>query len=335
MTKKPSLVSRFLVLINALLLFALFLIMGGYFPIKGLLPGVLVPVLSFINIGFFFYWILRMRWPFLLFLVFFLLNFQEWNRLYKFPNNAIVVADGFKVMSYNVRLFNQYNWLKETQVPLQIEQFIYAEDPDIICLQEYSSSTAPALIKYPYRYLKTAAAFGNNGVGIFSKFPLLRTGQIDFENSSNGGVYADIRYRKDTLRVYNLHLESFQLQRTDSLVDQNSSARFLNRLDGVYEKQLDQIVQWQHLENFNEYPSVICVDMNNTAFSKAYRNLRGRHVDAFEATGRGFGATYNLGGIPYRIDFIFSPSRIKVLEYTTHEVDLSDHKPISAKLNWD
>ena len=241
MTKKPSLVSRFLVLINALLLFALFLIMGGYFPIKGLLPGVLVPVLSFINIGFFFYWILRMRWPFLLFLVFFLLNFQEWNRLYKFPNNAIVVADGFKVMSYNVRLFNQYNWLKETQVPLQIEQFIYAEDPDIICLQEYSSSTAPALIKYPYRYLKTAAAFGNNGVGIFSKFPLLRTGQIDFENSSNGGVYADIRYRKDTLRVYNLHLESFQLQRTDSLVDQNSSARFLYRLDGVYEKQLDQI----------------------------------------------------------------------------------------------
>ena len=55
----------------------------------------------------------------------------------------------------------------------------------------------------------------------------------------------------------------------------------------------------------------------------------------FVETGKGFGATYSLGGIPYRIDFIFIPSRLQVLEYTTHDVLFSDHKPISAKLDWD
>ena len=335
MAKKTSLFSNFMVFFNSVLLGALFLLMGDYFSIKGLLPGVLVPVLSFVNFIFFLYWILSMRWPFLLFVVFFLLNFQEWNRLYKFPNNTIKVSEGFKIMSYNVRLFNQFKWLNEEQIPLKIEQFIQSENPDIVCLQEYSSRTSPAFKSYPYRYVRTASALGNNGVGIFSKFPLLRTGPIDFEDSANSGVYADIEYGRDTLRVYNLHLESFQLQPSDSLIDQTTSTRFLQRLDGVYQKQLNQIVQWQQVENFNAYPSLVCVDMNNTAFSKAYLNLRGRHQDAFVEAGEGFGATYSLGGIPYRIDFIFSPSRLQVLEYTTHDVLFSDHKPISAKLDWD
>ena len=121
---------------------------------------------------------------------------------------------------------------------------------------------------------------------------------------------------------------------TDSLVDQNSSARFFRRLDGVYKKQLDQVIQWQQLENFNENPSIVCVDLNNTAFSEVYRKLSQNHNDAFVEAGQGFGATYSLGGVPYRIDFILTPSKIKVLEYHTHDVKLSDHKPITATLSW-
>ena len=335
MRKKVSFVFRILLFTNIIFLLILFLMMGGYFPVQGLLPGVLVPILSFVNIGFFIFWILRMKWPFLLFVVFFLLNFQEWNRLYKFPNNAIKVSDGFTVMSFNVRLFNLYQWIDNDRIPSEIERFIYEKEPDIFCLQEYSSSRAPSFENYPYRYIKTAAALGNNGVGIFSKFPLIRTGDIDFENSSNSGIYADIKYRQDTVRVYNLHLESFQLQLSDSLVTQETSSKFIKRFEGVYQKQLSQIEQWQQIENFNEYPSLICVDMNNTAFSKAYKKLKGRHKDAFEEEGRGFGATYSIGGIPYRIDFIFSPPRLRVLEFNTHDIQLSDHLPISAKLNWD
>ena len=332
--KKTSWLRQLLLFSNLLTLTVQFLIMAGYFPVKGLLPAVMVPLLTLMNVLFFVYWILRMHWPFLLFLVFFLLNFNEWKQLYRFPNNAITVSQGFKIMSFNVRLFNQYQWLKQKNIPYAIEQFVYEKDPDILSLQEYNSDMAPPLERYPYRYIKTAAALGNNGVGIFSKFPLLQTGQIDFENTYNSGVYADIRYQQDTLRVYNLHLESFQLAATDSLVDQNSSARFFRRLDGVYKKQLDQVIQWQQLENFNENPSIVCVDLNNTAFSEVYRKLSQNHNDAFVEAGQGFGATYSLGGVPYRIDFILTPSKIKVLEYHTHDVKLSDHKPITATLSW-
>ena len=335
MAKRKSIISRTLLVINAFLLLGQSLIMSGLFPVKGLLPAVFVPLLSLFNLLLFVFWIVRLEWPFLLFLIFFLLNFQEWNLLYKFPNNAITVSNGFKVLSYNVRLFNQFNWLKKEQVPAAIEQFIYDENPDIVCLQEYSRNTAPPLRTYPFRYVKTATALGNNGVAIFSKYPLLQTGQINFENSSNSGIYADFRYKQDTLRVYNLHLESFQLQPTDSLVDQKSSMRFLRRLEGVYQKQLDQIIQWQQVENFNEYPSLICVDLNNTAFSEAYRKLRGDRNDTFVEAGRGLGMSYSLGGIPYRIDFIFSTKQLKVLDHQTHNIKLSDHRPISAKLNWD
>lgn len=334
MKTKKSFFRRSLVSLNVLFLLCQFLIMTGYFPLKGLLPAIFIPLLSVINLVFFVYWILRMQWPFVLFLIFFLLNFQEWSLLYRFPNNAIVVSEGFKVMSYNVRLFNEFKWINNKQVPIAIESFVYEENPDILCLQEYSSSTAPSLKRYPYRYIKTAAALGNNGVAIFSKFPLIQTGQIDFDNSYNSGIYADIRFQEDTLRIYNLHLESYQLQKNDSLTDPTRSVRLVRRLEKIYQKQLDQVLQWQQVENFNEYPSLICVDLNNTAFSDVYRNLRGPHNDAFVEAGKGFGATYSLGGIPYRIDFIFSSNRLKVLDYFTHDIKLSDHQPISAKFNW-
>lgn len=309
--------------------------MSGYFPIKGLLPPVLIPLLLLGNVLFFGYWMLSMRWPFVLFLVFFLLNFQEWSLLFKFPNNAIGVSDGFRVMSFNVRLFNQFNWISEKHIPMRIAQFIDQENPDIVCLQEYSSSTAPAFSQYPFRYIKTASALGNNGVAILSKFPLLQTGQINFAKSANSGIFADIKYQQDTLRIYNLHLESYQLTMQDSIIDSNTSTRFLKRLDGVYQKQLAQVMQWQQVENFNENPSLICVDLNNTAFSEAYRKLCGSHQDAFVEAGQGFGSTYSLGGIPYRIDFIFSSKRLRIINYETHRVKLSDHRPISAKFRWD
>ena len=79
MAKKTSLFSNFMVFFNTVLLGALFLLMGDYFSIKGLLPGVLVPVLSFINFIFFLYWILRMQWPFLLFVIFLLTVQTLWH----------------------------------------------------------------------------------------------------------------------------------------------------------------------------------------------------------------------------------------------------------------
>ncbi|MEL0263452.1 MAG: endonuclease/exonuclease/phosphatase family protein, partial [Flavobacteriaceae bacterium] len=104
---------------------------------------------------------------------------------YKFPNNTIEVAKGLKVMSFNVRLFNLYQWKKEADIPQKIEAFIRQEAPDILCIQEYALQEAPAFSTYKYRYIKTSNARGNHGMALFSKFPLINTGQISFASSSN------------------------------------------------------------------------------------------------------------------------------------------------------
>jgi len=57
-------------------------------------------------------------------------------------------------------------------------------------------------------------------------------------------------------------------------------------------------------------------------------------LDGFEEKGTGFGATYHFGVLPYRIDYIFADPRFKILNYKTHGVSLSDHRPISAEIYW-
>ena len=49
------------------------------------------------------------------------------------------------VMSYNVRLFNKYRWIDKPNISEEIEKLIIQEDPDIVCIQEYSSEMAPEL----------------------------------------------------------------------------------------------------------------------------------------------------------------------------------------------
>ena len=66
----------------------------------------------------------------------FLIGYNEWNLLYQFPKTAIRKSSAtLSVMSYNVRLFNEYNWIKGGEILDKIEKLIQAENPDIICFQ--------------------------------------------------------------------------------------------------------------------------------------------------------------------------------------------------------
>ena len=45
--------------------------------------------------------------------------------------------EGIKVMSYNVRLFNKWEWIKDNKIKEKSIDFINNQDLDIICIQEY------------------------------------------------------------------------------------------------------------------------------------------------------------------------------------------------------
>ncbi len=79
------------------------------------------------------------------------------------------------------------------------------------------------------------------------------------------------------------------------------------------------------------YKIILMGDFNNTAYSYIYRELKSEGLyDAYKEAGNGFGRTFDFRFFPLRIDFILANEGLEVLEFTTYEVQYSDHFPISA-----
>ena len=94
-------------------------------------------------------------------------------------------------------------------------------------------------------------------------------------------VYIDISFRKQDLRVYNLHLESFKLDKVDRITDSNFSKNFKLKFDEVSRRQIEQIDFFKNIDKFNDSPSIIAVDLNNTQFSETYKVLSQKKMMPF------------------------------------------------------
>jgi len=324
-------IDKFLAVLNVVFLIIQLFLMGTLqLPIKDHFFSLFVPVIIIINFIFFFYWLFNLKWPFLLFILSFLIGYNEWNLFYKFPNTSLRKSGStFSVMSYNVRLFNKYRWIDNPNISSEIEKLIFEQNPDIICMQEYSSEIAPELKKYKFRYIyPNPSRAGKSTVAILSKLKIKSTGFIDFKNSSNCGIYIDITFRKQNLRVYNLHLESFKLDKVDSITNSSFSKNFKLKFEEVSSRQIEQIDFFKKTDKFNDNPSIIAVDLNNTQFSETYKILSRKKNDAFHTAGSGLGETYKYSFIPLRIDFLFSDKKLKINSFKVIRNNLSDHYPI-------
>ena len=77
----------------------------------------------------------------------------------------------------------------------------------------------------------------------------------------------------------------------------------------------------------------MCGDMNNSAFSYVYRNIKGDLNDSFEEAGEGFGKSYDFNYYPARIDYIFVDKKFEVKKFRSFpEIIDSDHFPVMAIL---
>jgi endonuclease/exonuclease/phosphatase family metal-dependent hydrolase len=334
---KLTFFEKLLLLINCLLLVFQMMLMGSipsFFEFSIL--NLFVPVVILINIAFFLFWLLRSKWVFLLFMMAFLIGYGEWGLLYQFPRNSTQIStDTFKVMTYNVRLFNRYDWIKGVDVPTKIKELIKNEQPDVICFQEYSKNEAPELSSYPYSYIMPVQSNGKSGVAIFSKFPITNSGYIDFEESTNSGIYSDITHRGKSARIYNLHLESLRLNLKDTLITNGNSEGLQLKFNEVFKKQLNQVNQFKAIDLDNDNPSIICTDLNNTQFSTIYKELKQGRNDSFKEAGEGLGSTFYFSLFPLRIDFILADPSFKVNAFKSYDASLSDHMPVMATLGWE
>lgn len=310
------------------------------FPILSVLT-LFMPLFFILNGLFFLYWGIHFKKRMILSGLVLLIGITFINKFYKFSSKEYPPDDkNFTVMSYNVRLFNLFKWLDKVDVPGEILEFINDKNPDILCIQEFSSSAVIDLKVYRYKYILMEGNKIKTGQAIFSKFPIINQGNIVFPNSNNNVIYADVKKGKDIIRVYNMHLQSIkitpdvnEISENIDVINKDKSQMLLIRISKAFKQQQLQAEIFKEHEKQCDYPIIICGDMNNSAFSFVYRSIKGTLQDSFEEVGKGFGATYRFKYYPTRIDYIFADEKMTVKKFESFpEFENSDHYPIMAQL---
>jgi endonuclease/exonuclease/phosphatase family metal-dependent hydrolase len=309
------------------------------FPILSVLTLVL-PLFLILNAMFFAFWAIQLKRQVILSALVLLMGITFINKFYKFSSVNLPESEkDFTVMSYNVRLFNLFKWIDNDHVVKDIRTFINDQNPDILCLQEYSESAHIDLKVYPYQYVMMQGDRIKTGQGIFSKFPIIDKGKLEFPNSNNNAVYADIKKGIDTIRVYSIHLQSIRITpdvdeiNNEGAIDQKKSGIIFRRISKAFRAQQQQAEIIMNDKKECPYPIIICGDMNNSPFSYVYRSIKGKLNDSFEEGGNGFGQTYHFKYYPARIDYIFSDPKMKVKNFKSFpDFNNSDHYPIMTRL---
>ncbi len=302
------------------------------FPLLSIL-SLFSPLIIIINILFIFFWITKLKKEFLLSFIVLAIGYGTVVKFVNFSNNTQYISENsLSVISYNVRLFNLYKWIDRVGVDEEIYSFLQDENTDIICLQEYKKNNLQ-LSSYNYSYEFLRGKNSNYGQAIFSKFPIINKGSIDLESNSNSAIFSDIIIRNDTIRIYNIHLQSFTFDKNIQLSDINSKNNIIvGSVSNTFIDQQNQVeILQKHIEKC-PYKLILSGDFNNTAFSYTYNKLKDNLNDSFIKKGNGLGITYNYNFIPMRIDYILLSKDFRVNKFKTYKINLSDHEPIFSEI---
>lgn len=364
-TRQMSFLTKIMLAANGLVL--LFYIAGylaAYIPPDRswyfAFAGFAFPYIALINAFFVVFWMSAGKRYYLISMAFLLLS---WGRLSGFVQvnrkaAPLEVKSVIKVMSYNVRIFDRYNWKKGQISKNAGEIFSLTEKvaPDILCIQEYHNGKSGLAIVsdsiQKYSGLKNiqiefASMNGTKkpfGIATFSRWPMVAQHVIHFEkNPLNCCIYSDIAFAGDTLRIFNIHLESIRLSSEDYLyvsdltnksenqeIISESLFKILRKFKNAYISRASQARQIAELIKNSPYPVIVCGDFNDTPSSYTYHQLSNGLMDAFKESGSGFGHTF-AGLIPaFRIDYILHSPELESTGYRRIRQQLSDHFPIVA-----
>ena len=335
--KKLSLLHKLLFFINSVVAVVLLLSYLLPFVSPKSIPAfavfsLLVPILIIINILFAVFWLIKLKKQFILSTLVLALGWMTASPFYQFSGKNTAKNDDLKVMSYNVRMFNHYKWNDDTSITQKLFEFISDKNPDILAIQEFYNSDKISFI-YPYKYIKTKSKTNQFGLAIYSKYPIINSGSLDFTKSANNAIFTDIVRNEDTIRVYNIHLESLKINPNKENFGEKSSERLFKRLSDGFKKQATQTELFLAHEQNWIGKKVICGDFNNTSYSWAYRQISSDKKDAYIEAGNGFGKSFNYF-FPMRIDFILTDEKSEINQFKTFKVKYSDHYPILARINW-
>ncbi|MBI9037678.1 MAG: endonuclease/exonuclease/phosphatase family protein [Bacteroidales bacterium] len=292
-------------------------------------------------------------------LIVLLIGWNTYEKYFQFGGKENeITGDKIKITSYNVRVFNFCDSYEEQQLLKNFYKFINKVSPDILCLQEFYSDkniTVPPELNISQSMNADFSAFSkyylfqtqrNYSIATFSKYPVLNEGTLRFNDKTKAFcLFTDILIDNDTIRIYNVHLESIQLSEDDysfvseiaSTTDKKNlkekSAKIFYKLKYAFKSRARQAdVIYEHIQKC-PYPLVVCGDFNDTPSSYSYNVITENLKDSFIEGGKGYGKTYD-GNLPafLRIDYVLHDDNFISCDFETSWIELSDHYPVTTDL---
>ena len=321
--------------------------------------GLMYPILFLINIILLLIWFFKKKLFFLTTLLFLICGMYHHSRFIQLNpkiSHDISFKSKLKVMSFNVRLFDLYNWSKNKETKSEIISFIKDENPDIICFQEYYYDsnndfvTRDLILKeLGLEYYHESFTNENNknahfGLATFSRYPIIEKNKIEFENDqSNHCIWSDIIFKDDTLRIFNTHLGSIRFNHSDYNIiggkgiplwshQKIPKQDIINRLKIGFIKRSHQLKELLPIVDKSPFNKIICCDLNDTPISYAYNQFNNNYKDSFTISGLGIEGTY-IGKVPFlRIDYIWHSKNLESMNFKTYPFEFSDHRAISVDI---
>lgn len=340
--KKLGFFDKIIFVLNSLLAFALLIsyilpyVPPRSFPSLSVL-SLGVPLLILGNFVFLVFWAIRLKKQVLLSFIVLGLGYNYVFSLFQiFGKTDEIHAESLSVMSYNVRMFNAYKWVKDEKIPEKITDFVSEKNPDILATQEHYVGVSGMERDYPFHFVFSKDRNSEFGSAIYSKYPIIKKQSVDFpQGGNNNAIFVDIVKNNDTLRIFNVHFQSLNIKPGIRDLKEADSKKLIGRIGYGFKLQQKQMELLMEEVEKSPYKTLIIGDLNNTAFSYIYKQIKGKRFnDAFLEAGSGFGKTFDLSYFPLRIDFLMIDKTIEVESFEVFPVNYSDHFPIMSRIKW-
>lgn len=344
--KKLFLLINFILIGCSLLSYASPFISPKSFPFSSLM-GLAYVFLLIGNILFIFFWLL-VEWKHALwsFVVLFL-GLPIMFKYYGISNHEQTKVDfrkELKIASYNIQSSKYSNYsdqqMAKSLAREHVEFLRQIEDVGVLCGQEVSYK-AKSVFEEAFG-LAHIHSYPDRQTVIFSRYPILDKGQIDFGTRQNSCIWADIDFNGEKLRIYNVHLESNKLTKDAEKVLEKGdlqTKQTWKHIGGIFQRYSmnaeNRVFQVRRIVAHKKscpHKAIVCGDFNDVPQSFTYNFISQGMKDSFIEKGKGIGSTY-AGPVPgLRIDYILSDPAYKILDHEVFREKYSDHYPIAAHI---
>lgn len=260
-----------------------------------------------------------------------------------------------RIMSWNVEHFDILEHKNHPEVKQEMIDLIDYYDPDVACFQEMVAGEDNKAINYIQEFLGklhfSAYHYSYNakldfdrhhhfGIIIFSKFPMINKQTVGDNPFDYNSIfqYADVLINEDTVRVFNVHLQSLRFNNNnieyldkptlENDSDLIKSKTIISKLKAGFLKRRNQALRVKDELDHSPYPNLLCGDFNDVPNSFAYETIGKGMQNAFAKKGSGIGRTFSSISPTLRIDNIFTDKHFEIEQFIRIQKLLSDHFPI-------